>query len=397
MNISRKVAGIAPSMTLSINAKEKQMKAEGIDVIGFGAGEPDFDTPQHVKDACIKAIKDGVTKYTPSEGTPALRKAIAEKLEAENGLRYSPSDIVVSCGAKHSLFNAIFTITNEGDEIIIPAPYWLTYPEQVSVSGGVPVYVHAGESTSYRVTADMIRSRVTAKTKAVILNSPSNPSGAVVDPKELEKIAALALEKKFYIISDEIYEKILYDGKKHVSIASISPEIKEQTILVNGFSKSFAMTGWRLGYTAGPKNVICAMSNFQSHSTSNPTSFAQAAAITALKDSDLFVKTMLESFTRRRKLMVDGLNAIPGIKCLNPDGAFYVYPSIRGLIGKKKGAFVITDAMSFTEYLLAEARVAVVPGTPFGSPENIRLSYATSDEKIKSGLDRMETAIKQLQ
>ena len=397
MNISRKVAGIAPSMTLSINAKEKQMKAEGIDVIGFGAGEPDFDTPQHVKDACIKAIKDGVTKYTPSEGTPALRKAIAEKLEAENGLRYSPSDIVVSCGAKHSLFNAIFTITNEGDEIIIPAPYWLTYPEQVSVSGGVPVYVHAGESTSYRVTADMIRSRVTAKTKAVILNSPSNPSGAVVDPKELEKIAALALEKKFYIISDEIYEKILYDGKKHVSIASISPEIKEQTILVNGFSKSFAMTGWRLGYTAGPKNVICAMSNFQSHSTSNPTSFAQAAAITALKDSDLFVKTMLESFTRRRKLMVDGLNAIPGIKCLNPDGAFYVYPSIRGLIGKKKGAFVITDAMSITEYLLAEARVAVVPGTPFGSPENIRLSYATSDEKIKSGLDRMETAIKQLQ
>jgi len=397
MNISKKVAAIAPSMTLAINAKEKQMKAEGIDVIGFGAGEPDFDTPQHVKDACIKAIRDGVTKYTPSEGTPALRKAIAEKLEAENGLKYAPGDIVVSCGAKHSLFNAIFTITNDGDEIIIPAPYWLTYPEQVSVSGGVPVYAYAGESTSYRITADLIRSKVTPKTKALVLNSPSNPSGAVVDARELEKIAALAVDKKFYIISDEIYEKILYDGKKHVSIASLSPEVKAQTILVNGFSKSFSMTGWRLGYTAGPKNVIAAMSNFQSHSTSNPTSFAQAAAITAIKDSSDFVKMMLESFARRRKLIVDRLNAIPGMKCLNPDGAFYVYPSIKGFIGRKKGSCEIKDAMSMTEYLLAEARVAVVPGTPFGSPENIRMSYATSDEKIKNGLDRMETALKQLQ
>jgi aspartate aminotransferase len=394
MAISQRAKNTAPSPTLAITSKAKAMKAEGIDVISFGAGEPDFDTPQNIKDVAIKALEAGVTKYTPTSGTPELKKAICAKLKRDNGLDYEPSQIIVSNGAKHSIYNAVLALCNPGDEVIIPAPYWVSYPEMVKLADGIPVYVNTDESTGFKMTPDMLKSAITPKTKILILNSPSNPTGAVYNRSEIEKIAEIAAANGFYVISDEIYEKIIYDGNEHVSIASIGPEIKKLTITVNGLSKSHSMTGWRLGYIAAEQEIVAGMTRIQDNTTSNPVSFVQAGAVEALTGPQDSVEEMRKAFDERRKVIVDGLNAIPGIICPNPGGAFYVFPNISGLIGKSYEGKTITGSGSFADYLLnGDAKVAVIPGLGFGADQNVRLSYATSMANIEKGLDRIAKAV----
>lgn len=394
MAISERAKNTAPSPTLAITSKAKAMKADGIDVISFGAGEPDFDTPQNVKDAAIKALEAGVTKYTPSSGTPELKKAICAKLKKDNGLDYEVSQIIVSNGAKHSIYNAVLALCNPGDEVIIPAPYWVSYPEMVKLADGKPVYVQTTESTGFKMTPDMLKDAITPKTKILILNSPSNPTGAVYDRSEIEQIAKIAVENNIYVISDEIYEKIMYDGNQHVSIASLGDDIKKLTITVNGLSKSHSMTGWRVGYIAAEQEIVAGMTRIQDNTTSNPVSFVQAGAVEALTGPQDSVEEMRKAFDERRKVIVDGLCAIPGITCPNPGGAFYVFPNISGLIGRSYGGKTIADADSFADYLLnGDAKVAVIPGTGFGAPQNIRLSYATSMANIEKGIDRIAKAV----
>jgi aspartate aminotransferase len=380
-----------------MTAKANAMKAEGIDVVSFGAGEPDFDTPQNVKDAAVAALEAGLTKYTPTAGTVELRKAICEKLKKDNNLEYTPEQIIVSDGAKHSLFNAMMAICNPGDEVIVPVPYWVTYSEQVGLAQGVPVFVETNENTGFKMTADMLRAAVTSKTKILMLNSPSNPTGAVYSRAELEEIAQIAVEKGFYIIADEIYEKIVYDGNEVVSIASFNDDIKKLTVTINGLSKSHSMTGWRLGYAAAELDIIKAMSRIQDHSTSGAVTFVQKASVEALSGPQEFVEMMRQEFDKRRKVIVDGLNAIPGIVCPNPGGAFYVFPNVSGLYGKSYKGKVINGSDAFAEYLLAEALVSVIPGSGFGADKNVRLSYATSMANIKKGLDRIAEAVSKLE
>lgn len=391
MKISQRARNTAPSPTLGITARARQMRAQGIDVIGFGAGEPDFDTPEHIKQAAIAALEAGDTKYTPSSGTEVLRKAICDKLQHDNGLAYQPNQVIVSAGAKHSLYNIMQAVLDPGDEVIIPAPYWVSYPEQVKLADGVPVFVEARESDGFRVTAEAIRAAVTPRTRMVILNSPSNPTGAAIPEEELRRIAALAIERDLILVSDEIYEKLTYDGKRHVSIASFGEEVKARTLTVNGFSKAYSMTGWRLGYVAGDQAVVAAMGRIQDQSTSNPTSFAQAGAVAALNSPQDAVAAMRRAFEERRKVIVDCLNAIPGIRCSNPDGAFYVFPNVSGLFTRQ-----VQDSDALTEHLLAGARIAVVPGSGFGAPDYIRLSYATSMAQIQEGMDRLAAAAEML-
>jgi aspartate aminotransferase len=391
MKISQRARNTAPSPTLGITARFKQMRAQGIDVIGFGAGEPDFDTPPHIKQAAIAALEAGDTKYTPSSGTDALRKAICEKLQRDNGLSYEPSEVIVSAGAKHTLYNIMQAVLDPGDEVVIPTPYWVSYPEQVKLAEGVPGFVEAPESEGFRITAAAIRSVLTPRTRMLIVNSPSNPTGAAIDAEELRRIADLAVERDLIVVSDEIYEKLIYDGRRHDSIASFSQEIKARTLTVNGFSKAYSMTGWRLGYVAGDRNVVAAMGRIQDQSTSNPTSFAQAGAVAALTGPQDAVTTMARAFEERRNVIVGRLNAIPGIRCAKPDGAFYVFPNVSGLLSPR-----LPDSDALAEHLLAEARVAVVPGTGFGAPQCIRLSYATSMEQIQEGMNRIEAAVRQL-
>jgi aspartate aminotransferase len=391
MKISQRARNTAPSPTLGITARARQLKAQGIDVIGFGAGEPDFDTPEPIKRAAIAALEGGDTKYTPSSGTEALRKAICEKLLRDNGLSYQPNEVIVSAGAKHSLFNLMQAVLDPGDEVIIPAPYWVSYPEQVKLAGGVPVIVEAPESDGFRVTAAAIRAAVTPATRMMVINSPSNPTGAAIDQAELRQIAELAVERDLMVVSDEIYEKLTYGGSLHTSIASFGEEIKARTFTVNGFSKAYSMTGWRLGYLAGDRTVVAAMGRIQDQSTSNPTSFAQAGAVAALTGPQDSVETMRQAFEERRNVIVSRLNAIPGVRCVNPDGAFYVFPNVSGLFSSQAG-----DSDALAEYLLAEARIAVVPGSGFGAPEYIRLSYATSMEQIQEGINRLEAAARTL-
>jgi aspartate aminotransferase len=388
--ISERARNAAPSPTLAIIAKAKALQAQGVDVIGFGAGEPDFDTPDHIKAAAIAALNAGQTKYTPSAGTPALREAVCGKLQRENGLSYKPSQIIVSAGAKHSLYNLFQAILDEGDEVIVPVPYWVSYPEQVKLADGVPVLVDAPESNGFRVTAEAIAAAITSKTKAIVLNSPSNPSGAVVEVEELKKIAALAVEKNVLVISDEIYEHLTY-GLDHVSIASFGPEIQALTLVVNGFSKAYSMTGWRLGWLAGDAEIVAAMGRIQDQSTSNPTSFAQAGAVAALQEPQDCVETMRQAFEQRRDYIVDRLNAIEGVSCVKPDGAFYALPNISGLTSSR-----YPDGDAVTEYLLNEARIAVVPGSGFGVPQHIRMSYATGMTAIEKGIDRLAAAAAEL-
>jgi aspartate aminotransferase len=381
MDISARAAQLSPSLTLSIDSKAKAMKAEGIDVCGFGAGEPDFDTPEHIKAACIAALEAGFTKYTPSAGLPELRQAIAEKLEADNQISYRPSQIVVSSGAKHSCYNAILATCQPGDEVLIPSPYWVSYPDMVRLAGAEPVIVQTTERNGWKMRASDFENAMTPRTKMVILNSPGNPTGAVYTREELEGIVEVAAEEDIYILSDEIYEKLVYDDAKHVSVASLSPEAYGLTITVNGFSKAYAMTGWRLGYMAAPEAVAKAVDNIQSHSTSNPCSFAQKGAVAALKGDQQTLADMRDEFSMRRDYMFDRITKIPNITAVKPLGAFYILVNISQLG---------LSSQNFADRLLSKANVAVVPGAAFGDDRTVRLSYATSIDVIKKGLDRFQ-------
>jgi aspartate aminotransferase len=395
--ISSRATRVKPSPTLQMNAKAQEMKAEGIDVISFGVGEPDFDTPDNIKEAAIKALKEGKTKYTPVGGIPELKDAIVEKLERDNGLKYKREEIIVSCGAKHTLYNIAQALLDPGDEVIIPAPYWVSYPAQVLLNDGVPVFVETSEKDDFRLNPDMLEEKITDKTKAIIINSPSNPTGQIYDKGSLEAIADIALKHNLYIISDEIYEKLIYDNNTHISIASLSEDIKSKTIVVNGLSKSHAMTGWRIGYAAGPSEIISAMTKIQSQSTSNPTSIAQWAAIEALKGPQDALEEMLREFDRRRRFLVEELNRLKGFRCTMPKGAFYVFANVSGLKGTTSGSRRINSSSDLAMYLLEEAHVALVPGEAFGAEGYIRLSYATSMERLHEGIRRIGQAIEKLQ
>lgn len=387
--LSQKAMGISPSATLAIDAKFKEMKANGEDVVGFGAGEPDFDTPQHIKDAAIRAIMDNKTKYTPAAGTIELRKAVVKKFKEENGLDYKHTNIVISNGAKHSLVNAFMAICNPGDEVIIPAPFWVSYPEMVKIADGVPVIVNAAEENNFKVSANQIRDAITEKTKAIIINSPSNPTGMVYTREELKEIAELAVEKNIYVISDEIYEHLIYEGE-HISIASLGDEIKNLTIVINGVSKTYAMTGWRIGFAAANDEIAKIMSNIQSHATSNPNSVAQAAATAALEGGMDEVLRMKRHFEKRRNFMAEMINETDLVSCLVPHGAFYIMMNIKNLIGKELYGKVIKNADDFAELFLLKAKVAVVPCTGFGAPEYVRWSYATNMDNIVEGIERLK-------
>jgi len=386
MGISSRVKNISSSLTLAITAKAKKMKEEGIDVIGFGSGEPDFDTPSHIKDAAIKAIREGFTKYTPASGIDPLKKAICEKFSRDNNLKYDPSQIVISCGAKHSLYNIIQVACEDKDEVIMPLPYWLSYPEMVKSAGAKPVFIKTDEKTHFKITPDGFKKAITKNTKILILNSPSNPTGCVYSKNELEEIGGVALQNNILIISDEIYEKIIFDGKKHTSIASLNSEIFKNTIVVNGVSKCFAMTGWRIGYIASTDNdIVTAIKNLQSHSTSNPASISQIAGLEAIKSKDRGVKEMVKEFEKRRDYIVGRIDAMDGFSCVKPEGAFYVFCRI------DKGNL---SSMEVSQRLLEEARVAVIPGKAFGLDTHIRLSFATSMDNIHEGMDRIEAWFK---
>ena len=392
--LSQRALNCAPSPTLAITAKANQMKADGIDVIAFGAGEPDFDTPDHIKQAAVDALAKGFTKYTPSAGIPALKKAICEKFARDNGLEYAPNNVIVSCGGKHSLYNVFQAICEEGDEVIIPAPYWVSYPEQAKLAGATPVILNTSDASGFAPTVEQIKAAITPRTKVFVLNSPSNPTGAMWPEATIRALAEMAVENDFFVISDEIYEKIVYDGNKPLSIATLGAEIKKKTITVNGVSKTYSMTGWRIGYAAAEAEIVAAMGRLQDAVTSNPTSIAQYAALAAITGPQEFLNDWVAEFDRRRQVIVAGLNEIPGITCRKPDGAFYVFPNISGLIGKRTpGGKAIGNSDEFADYLLADAQVAVVPGSGFGAPEYARLSYATSMQAIERGLERIAKAV----
>ena len=400
LGISAKCRNIAPSATLTLDAKVKALRAAGEKVIGFAAGEPDFDTPLPIRDAMKEALDKGMTRYTAVAGTIELRDAIIAKLQKEYGLSYARDEIVVSNGAKHSLYTALQTLCDPGDEVLIPTPCWVSYPEMVRMAGGVPVFVEAGEEEGFIPSIAKIAAAVTPRTKAFILTSPNNPNGAGWGRDILEALTALCVEKDFYLLSDEIYEKLIYDGKAHVSVASIaalSPRVKARTLLVNGVSKTYAMTGFRIGYTAGPKDVISAMTNYQSQATSAPNTPAQYAAMVALTMPQDCVEEMRKAFEARRDLLVAGLNAIPGIHCARPEGAFYVMMNITALLGKRLGGRAIADTAAFAEALLEKGHVAVVPGSAFMSETCCRLSYAASAEEITEGLRRIAAFVKELE
>ncbi len=396
MGIAKRAQAIKPSPTLATAAKAKSMKAQGIDVVDFGVGEPDFDTPENVKHAGIKAIQSGFTKYTPAGGTDELKEAVIDKFREDNRLLYEKTQVLISCGAKHSLYNIAEALFDPGDEVIIPSPYWVSYPDQVLLNDAVPVIVETTEEEGFKLSARKLEKAITGKTKALILNSPSNPTGLAYDKKTLEDIAALAVKHKIYVISDEIYEKLIYDGFTHTSIASLGPEIKNLTIVVNGVSKSHAMTGWRIGYAAGPRDVVTAMANIQSQSTSNPASISQKAAVEALRGPQNFIGTMNAEFDKRRRYMVDRLNKMEGVSCLMPVGAFYAFPRVSSFYGKSAKDKHIKNSADLAAYLLDDARVALVSGDAFGADAYIRLSYATSMENIQKGIDRIEKALTEL-
>jgi len=385
--ISPRAASLSPSLTLAIDAKAKQMKAEGKDVVGFGAGEPDFDTPQHIKDAAAAALAAGFTKYTPSSGIPELRQAIADKFKRENGLDYKPSQVIVSCGGKHSCYNVILATCAEGDEVIIPAPYWLSYPEMVKLSGATPVILQTTDKTEFKVTPEQLRAAITPRTRLFVLNSPSNPTGSVYAPEEIKALGDVCVEKGVLIMSDEIYEHLLYDGATHRSVASFSPAHFAHTIIVHGFAKAWSMTGWRLGFLAAPAPIAAAIDAVQSHSTSNPTSFAQKGAVAALTGPQDHLPKWLAEFDKRRRFAHQKLNSIPGVTCCNARGAFYLFPNISGT-GLKSSEFCAR--------LLEAEQVAAVPGIAFGADDYIRISYATSLANIEKGLDRMDRFVRSL-
>jgi aspartate aminotransferase len=394
--LSNRAKSLRPSPTLAINAKAKAMQAQGIQVISFGAGEPDFDTPENIKEAAKKALDEGFTKYTPVGGIDELKDAIINKFKRDSHLTYKRSEILVSCGGKHSFYNLAQAIFDHGDEVIIPAPYWVSYPSMVALAGGTPVIVETTEKNEFKITPENLRKAITPRTKALIINSPSNPTGSAYTKRELEKIAEIAISKDFFVISDEIYEKIVYDGFQFISIASLSEEMKKKTIIVHGVAKTYAMTGWRIGYTAGSEEVISAMNNIQSQSTSNPTSIAQKASVEALAGPQNDVGKMVSAFAERRNYIVDRLNKMPGVSCYKPAGAFYVFPNFSSYYGKSYQGKKIENSTHLADFFLDVARVAVVPGVEFGADAFERLSYATSMEDIREGLNRIEEALKKL-
>ncbi len=402
MQFSGRILKVKPSATLAITALANSLKAKGIDVIGFGSGEPDFDTPAHIKNAAIKAIDAGKTKYTPAGGIPELKKAIVEKFKRDNALDYDVAQVTVNCGGKHSFYNLMQVLLNDGDEVIVPAPYWVSYPPIVELAGGVPVILQASEEKGFKMTPADLEKAISKKTRAVILNSPSNPTGATYSRDELLKLAAVLDKRDIVIISDDIYESIVYDGRTFANTANLSSELYKKTIVLNGVSKAYSMTGWRIGYMAGDAEVIKKVEILQSQSTSNPTSISQWASVDALVGDQSVITAMVEAFNRRRKLIVDGLNAAPGISCLMPEGAFYAFPNIRG-VEKLRGWKALREkyegpsiSSALTSYLLEVAQVAVVPGVEFGNDDNIRLSFATSDENILKGVERIKAALEKL-
>ena len=394
--ISDRARSLKPSATLAVAAKEKALRAQGLDIVGFGAGEPDFDTPNHIKKAAIDAIMDGYTKYTPAAGMEELRDAVIAKFKKENDLEYKREEVMVTCGGKHALYNLFQSIFQSGDEVIIPTPFWVSYPAMVELAGATPVFVETHEEEDYQLTAEVLKKHITSRTKGIILNYPSNPAGSVYSLPNLEAVGKLAVENGIYLISDEIYERIAYDGYQHTSIASLGQPIKELTIITHGVSKTYAMTGWRIGFAAGSKEVVQAMSNIQSQSTSNPASISQKAALAALTGPQDSVGFMVKEFKRRRDFLVTGLNSMEGVSCFNPKGAFYVFPSFNGLAGRAYKGKKVTSITQWTEILLEDFHVAVVPGVEFGKEGYLRLSFATSMEIIEKGLERIRRAVEVL-
>jgi len=395
LEVSSVIGSLSPSATMAIATKAKQLKAQGIDIVALGVGEPDFDTPDHIKDAAIAAIRQGYTKYVvPPSGSPEIKDAVVDKFRNDNGLEYERGQIVVSCGAKHSLFNIFHALLNPGDEAIIPAPYWVSYPEQVKSAGARPVILET--DASFKIDPKQLKAAITPKTKALLLNSPSNPTGAVYSKQELESIAEIAVETGIAVVSDEVYEKLIYDGLQHVSIASLNEQIKAQTIVVNAVSKTYAMTGWRIGYAAGPRALMTAIGRLQGQSTSNPTSISQKAAIAALRGDQSCVQRMVTEFNERRKIITAKASEAFGVEIQPPSGAFYLFVNVSGLFGNKYNGAEISSASDVAGYLLEEARVALVPGEGFGAPNYLRVSYATSREIINEGMNRIGKAVQKL-
>jgi len=396
MKVSKRAQAVPPSATIAVTAQAQQLKAQGVDVVGFGAGEPDFDTPDYIKDAAIKAVKAGKTKYTPASGIIELKTAIAEKLKRENGLSYTPEQIIVNIGGKHSVYEAMQAVLDPGDEVILPAPYWVTYPEAIKLAGAVPAIIQTDSANSYKMTAEQLRNSITDKTAMVVINSPNNPGGFTYTPEELSGLAKVLEGTDVIVLSDEIYEKLIYGDTRFVSFASLSEDAYNRALILNGFSKTFSMTGWRLGYTAGPLDVIKAMGRLQSHMTSNPVTFGQYAAIEALGEpAHEAIERMRVEFERRAKYMARRLNGIDGIKCTEPTGAFYCFPDVSAHYGRTINGTEINGSLDFAKALLEQANVALVPGLPFGCDNNVRLSFACSLEQITKGLDRIEKWLSQ--
>ncbi|HEY5647949.1 MAG TPA: pyridoxal phosphate-dependent aminotransferase [Nitrospiria bacterium] len=396
MKLARRITHIQPSATMALSAKAKALRSKGVELVDFGLGEPDFDTPESVKAAAIKAIHDGFTRYTPPGGTEELKLAVIEKFKRDNGLTYGKDQVVVSCGAKHSLYNLAQVLFDEGDEVLLPAPYWVSYPDQVRLAGATPVILNAEEKNGFLLDPDHVAEKITPRTRALILNSPSNPTGAAYDLTRLEAIADIAIQKDLLVISDEIYEPFIFGNASHFSIAGVRPEMSGRTIVVNGLSKSHAMTGWRIGYAAGPAEIIKAVEKVQGQSTSNPNSIAQKAAVSALLGDHTFTRKMVKEFDHRRKFIVEKLNAMPGVRCTTPQGAFYVFPNISDLLGTSWEHWKIRTDANLAEYLLDEARIAVVHGEPFGAPGFLRISYATAFDLIEKGMKQMAEALGKL-
>lgn len=396
MELSKRAKKISASLTLAISAKANKLKADGEDVVSFGAGEPDFDTPEFICDAAREALEIGFTRYTAASGYEDLKEAVVQKLKRDNNLDYNKDQVIVSNGAKHSLFNTFQAILNPGDEVIIPVPYWLTYPETVKMGGGTPVFLKTEEKEDFKINIDKLNDLINEKTKALILNSPSNPTGSIYTKEELEEIAKVAVDNEIIVVSDEIYEKIVYDANEHISIASLNDDIKKLTIVINGVSKAYAMTGWRIGYAAGPKEIIKVMSNIQSHATSNPNSIAQYASNQALRGDHSFMEVRKDKFAERRDYMYEKINSIDGLSCLKPGGAFYIMMNISEILNKSIDGNNVEDSFSFADNLLEFKKVAVIPGVAFGADDYIRLSYANSLENIKKGLSRIEEFINEL-
>ncbi|MBT89078.1 MAG: aspartate aminotransferase [Spirochaetales bacterium] len=396
MKLSKLANTLKPSATLAITAKAKELRSQGVDVIGFGAGEPDFDTPDNIKEAAKESIDSGFTKYTAASGTNELKESIIKKIEADYNLKYKTNEVLVGSGAKHVLYNLFQVLVDKGDEVLIPSPYWVSYPEQVKIAGGKPIILQGSQESNFKISKKQMKDAITNKTKILVLNYPANPTGTTYNRQELEEFAEVALENNLIIISDEIYDKIIYKDEKHISFPQLGNGVKDSTILVNGVSKTYSMTGWRIGYAAGNSKVISAMNNLSGQSTSNPTSISQKAAEEAFSGSQDAIKPMLEEFRERRDYITSSLNEIDGIECVLPEGAFYVFPDISSFFGKRYNGKTISNSIEISDFLLDVAKVAVVPGIEFGSDNHIRISYATSMSDIKEGMKRIKESLETL-